>query len=169
MSHQRDSQIKSLLHSFSYAVRGLLLCLKEERNLRIHLSMSAWVIWLACVCPTSIGERAALAVCCGLVICGEIFNTAVEATVDLLSPNFHPIAQRAKDIAAAGVLMGAVFALVTGGIVFLPRGRLLGAVALVLSAPQYVAAFLLAALTTAAFVFCYPQLFKTHKEKKYLE
>lgn len=148
--------LKSLAASFYYALRGLLLCLREERNLRIHLSASCWVIWLAHLCPTTVGERAALAVCCGLVICGELFNTAVEATVDLLSPAYHPIARRAKDISAAGVLMGAVFALVTGFIIFFQDGRIVGALALILLSPLTLLLCGGAGALTLAFVFFYP-------------
>ncbi|MEG1874051.1 MAG: diacylglycerol kinase family protein [Angelakisella sp.] len=114
-----------MIKSFGYAIRGLLLSLREERNLRIHFAASGWVIWLAWLAGTTPGERAALAVCCGLVICGELFNTAVEATVDLLSPHYHQLARRAKDVAAAGVLAGAFFAVVTGLLLFLPKAKLL--------------------------------------------
>lgn len=160
MSHLRDNQIKSLLHSFQYAVRGLLLCLREERNLRIHLCASCWVIWLGGLCGISRSEWAVLAVCCGLVICGELFNTAVEATVDLLSPGYSPIARRAKDIAAAGVLAGALLAVTTGLIIFWDKLPMLELFFGGLALWQW-SMLLAAAVLTAGFIFGYPALFKS--------
>lgn len=163
----KDNHIKSLLNSFGYAVRGLLLCLKEERNLRIHISASCWVIWLGLVCNISQGAWSSLAVCCGLVICGELFNTAVEATVDLLSPGYHPVARRAKDISAAGVLMGAVFAVVTGAIVFWDKLFVItGWFAAAAGKPLQIAALLFCALLTLGFIFSYPRLFKNPEENQ---
>jgi diacylglycerol kinase (ATP) len=57
-------------------------------------------------------------VCCGVVISAELLNTAVETVVDLVSPEFHPLAGRAKDIAAAAVWILSVLVAVVGIIVF---------------------------------------------------
>jgi len=57
----------------------------------------------------------------GLVMVGEAFNTALEAVVDLASPAVHPLARIAKDVSAAGVLIAAMLAAVTGLLVLGPR------------------------------------------------
>lgn len=155
-----------LLLSFYYALRGLLLAMRGERNLRIHLSASLWVIWLSLSCGVADGELAALAVCCGLVICGELFNSAVEATVDLLSPEYSPIARRAKDIAAAGVLAGAFFALVTGYIVFVRSGRLMTLLAALPRTPLHLAVYLGVGALTFIFIFYYPAIIKLFNNKE---
>ncbi|MEG0943098.1 MAG: diacylglycerol kinase family protein [Angelakisella sp.] len=160
---RRFDLLYRLLQSFYFALRGLLLCLYEERNLRIHLSASLWVLWLALRCHTPNGELAALAVCCGLVICGELFNSAVEATVDLLSPDYHPIARRAKDIAAAGVLAGAFFAVITGYIIFIRSGRL---AALLPMTPLQAVVYLMVAAVTFLFIFYYPTIIRPLKAIK---
>ena len=161
--------IKSLVASFRYALRGLADCLRNERNLRIHITAALWVIALGRGVGLSTGEWAALAVCCGLVIGSELFNTAVEATVDLLSPDYHPIARRAKDIAAAGVLVGALFAILTGCIVFWGKLDALGLLAGQLArSPLALGLVALCAAASWVFIFYYPllckKLFKNREE-----
>ena len=56
--------------------------------------------------------------CCGVVIAGELLNTAVETIIDLVSPEFHPLAGRTKDIAAAAVWSLSVFVALAGTIVY---------------------------------------------------
>ena len=56
--------------------------------------------------------------CCGVVISAELVNTAIETTIDLVSPEFHPLAGRAKDIAAAAVWVLATIVAIVGIIVF---------------------------------------------------
>lgn len=162
----RFDLLHRLLQSFYFALRGLLLAMYEERNLRIHLSASLWVLWLSLNCGVANGELAALAVCCGLVICGELFNSAVEATVDLLSPEYSPIARRAKDIAAAGVLAGAFFAVVTGYIVFIRPGRLGALLAALPRTPLHLAVYLAVAVLTFIFIFYYPAIMNMFKNKE---
>jgi diacylglycerol kinase len=56
-----------------------------------------------------------------LVFITEMLNTAVEFLTDLASPQFHPLAKKAKDVAAASVLFAAIAAVILGMIVFLPK------------------------------------------------
>ena len=62
-----------------------------------------------------------VALCCGAVLTAEAMNSAVEAIADLVSPEFHPLVKKAKDVAAAGVLMTAIAAAAAGLIIFLPK------------------------------------------------
>lgn len=110
--------LQSLLNSFRYAFRGLLLCLKTQRNLRLELAAALWVIAAALALELSGGELAALLLCCGLVLSLELMNTAMEFTVDLCCPKPHPLAKAAKDAAAGGVLMAAVTAAAVGIVLF---------------------------------------------------
>ncbi|MEG2074535.1 MAG: diacylglycerol kinase family protein [Angelakisella sp.] len=163
MLHPNDkpsAHVYRLLQSFYFALRGLLVALYDERNLRIHLAASLWVLWLSLGCGVPSGELAALCVCCGLVVCGELFNSAVEATVDLLSPDYSPIARRAKDIAAAGVLAGAFFAVITGYVVFVRSGKLFTFLYALPRTPLHLAAYLSVAVLTFLFIFYYPNFMK---------
>ena len=56
-----------------------------------------------------------------LVIITEMLNTAIEFLTDLVSPNFHPLAKKTKDVAAGAVLVAAIIAVILGLMVFLPK------------------------------------------------
>ena len=110
----------SVWQSFRFAGQGFLYALKTQRNLRIHLVVLAGVFSLAYWLGVSAVRWGILLVVASLVIMAELFNTAIEVTVDLVSPEFHPLAKIAKDIAAAGVLVAASLAFITGLVVFGP-------------------------------------------------
>jgi len=104
------------LRSFRYAFRGLALCLRE-RNFRFHLALSAYMYgfllaydWFV----LSRGEWAALILVTALVLLAEAFNTAIEAIVDLVSPQRQPLAAKAKDVGAAAVLVCSIGAVAAG-------------------------------------------------------
>ena len=66
-------------------------------------------------------EWLAIVICIGAVLGGECVNTAIEAVVDLASPEYHELAKRAKDCAAGGVLVCAIAAAVVEAIIILPK------------------------------------------------
>jgi len=108
--------MSAFLRSFRYAFRGLRACLRE-RNFRFQLTLAAYMHGFLLVhgwFTLTRGEWAALIVATVLVLAAEAFNTAIEAVVDLASPDRHPLAARAKDIAAAAVLVCSLGALAAG-------------------------------------------------------
>ncbi len=125
---------RSLWASFRDAFAGLGYVLRTQRNARVHLVVGLAVVAVGLAfqrtnVALSRAEWLVLVVVIGLVFAAECFNTAVEALVDLLSPDWHERAKVAKDTAAATVLCGAIAAVVVGLIVFLPRlARLSGLV-----------------------------------------
>ena len=112
--------VRGLIASFGYAGAGIGYLLRSQRNARIHLVLAVAAILLALWLKISTVEWAVLGLTIGLVFLAEAFNTAIESTIDLLSPDVHPLAKIAKDTAAAGVLLAAVTALVVGAFLFLP-------------------------------------------------
>lgn len=110
-----------LRRSFRYAIRGVALMLRHQANARIHAAATVAVVALGIVCGLRAWEWCAVIGAIGLVWSVEGLNTALEALTDLVSPDEHPLAGRAKDIAAGAVLCAAVAAAVIGGIVFLPH------------------------------------------------
>lgn len=108
------------LRSFHYAFAGLRVVLRQ-RNTHIHLLIASVVIVVGLLWRLSAAEWLALALTITLVLVLEAVNTAVEMTVDLASPQLHPLAKQAKDVAAAAVLLGAGGAVVVALIVFGPR------------------------------------------------
>ena len=85
--------------------------------MRIHVVLALVVVVLGIVLRFSLLAWAVVALAIGLVLATELLNTALEAVVDLVSPQDHPLAKRAKDVAAAGVLAASVAALAAGACV----------------------------------------------------
>jgi len=113
--------LRARLRSFRYAFRGLHVILKEEHNLWIHLFAAFSAIVLGIVFHISRAEWLILVLCIGLVLAAEIMNSAIERLVDLYAPQKSEKAGLIKDIAAGGVLVAAIVALVAGILVFLPH------------------------------------------------
>lgn len=100
--------------SLNCAIEGILWAAKTQRHMRFHLVAAILVLVLAVVLRLSLHEFALLALAITLVLFAELVNTAIEAVVDLVSPDFHPLAQRAKDVAAGAVLLASAGALILG-------------------------------------------------------
>jgi diacylglycerol kinase len=106
--------IKSVPHAF----RGILTLMKSENNFRIHLLAVVVVLVVGLQMDLTEGEWLALILTMGGVLALEAINTAIEAVVDLVSPEFHPLAKKAKDIAAGAVLLFVFAALAVAGVIF---------------------------------------------------
>lgn len=106
---------------FGDAFRGIVAAYRSERNLRIHTAIALVAVALGVWLDVTRGEWCWIALCIALVIMAELFNTAIEMWVDLVSPDDHPLAGKAKDAAAGAVLVAAVFAIIVGGSIFLPK------------------------------------------------
>ena len=91
--------LMKLFKSFSHAYHGLKVSLKEEQNLRLEFVVGLVAILMGIYLKLSYFEWIVLFMTIGLVIGSELFNTALEKVVDLASPEFHPLAKKAKDAA----------------------------------------------------------------------
>ena len=111
---------KKQLRSFRYAWQGIRQCVGREQNLSFHLIATVVVIGAGFAFGITRGEWTAICLCIGLVISTELFNTAIERLVDLVSPQRHPLAGQVKDIAAGAVLVCALAAIAVGLIIFVP-------------------------------------------------
>lgn len=107
--------------SFINAISGIVATVKGERNMRIHFAFAVAVVALGVWFGLEGSEWVAIVICCALVMSLECLNTAIEAVVDLASPNIHPLAKKAKDCAAAAVLVAAIGATIVGCIIFVPK------------------------------------------------
>jgi len=88
--------------------------------MRVHVIVAVIVMASAAWVNSGPVEWGLLGLAIGLVFAAELLNTAIEAVVDLASPEWHALAKRAKDAAAAGVLATAITAVFIGGCVFGP-------------------------------------------------
>ena len=111
---------RKFFRSFGYALQGILTATKEQ-NLRFHLLSAFIVIITGIFTGLSMIEWMILTFVIALVIGAELINTAIECVVDLASPEFHPLAKDAKDIAAGAVLVFAVASVIIGLLIFLPK------------------------------------------------
>jgi len=115
------SYLNARIRSIGHALRGLGSLIRTQPNARIHLAATVVVFAAGAWFGLSAIEWCLIAVAVFCVWMAEAFNTALEALVDLASPEIHPLAARAKDAAAGAVLVAAIGALVIGVIVFGPR------------------------------------------------
>jgi diacylglycerol kinase len=120
MKNQKFS-ILQRLKSFGYAFNGLRILLKEEHNARIHLVAGVLVVIAGIALKISTVEWIVLIFAIGFVIMTEIINSSIENIADFISPEKHEKIKKIKDLAAAGVLISAVTALIIGLIIFLPK------------------------------------------------
>ncbi len=104
--------------SFLFAIQGFRTAVATERNIKAMLAVGACAVAAGIFCGLDLLSWAVILLCCGVVITAELLNTAVETVVDLVSPEFHPLAGRAKDIAAAAVWVLSVLVAVVGVLVF---------------------------------------------------
>jgi len=111
---------RSRLASLSYALAGWLYMLRRQKNTRIQavasIAIAAMAFWLG-IDPIG---WAVLVLTVTMVWMAEFLNAAVEAAVNLSSPDFHPMAKVGKDVASAAVLLGAVASVVIGLLVLGP-------------------------------------------------
>lgn len=119
----KDKQVGerfSLGRAFSCAACGIAHAFRTQRNMKIHLAVAL----LAAILGIALGIEpwgwTAIAVCIVVVFAFECMNTAIEATVDLVSPAYSELAKHAKDCAAGAVLVCAIGSVIVAAIVFVP-------------------------------------------------
>ena len=113
-----DSDHPSFVKSFLFAVQGFRFAVTSERNIKVMLGGGVFAVVMGLILQIDLLSWAIILLCCGVVLAAELLNTAVETVVDLVSPEFHPLAGRAKDIAAAAVWVLCALVALVGIIVF---------------------------------------------------
>ena len=109
------------LRAFGFAGQGVWQVVRTERNMRVHLAVTAAVIVAGVLWRVSAVDWACLALAIGLVLTAETLNSALETLTNLYTSQCHPLAKTAKDAAAGAVLIASVAAVGVGAAVFLPR------------------------------------------------
>lgn len=113
--------LKKRFNSFRFAFDGVKELLRSQANAKIHLAVTLVVIFAGFFFSLSLAEWSFIVLAIALVFAAEAFNTALENLTDLVSPDHHPLAGKAKDTAAAAVLFTAIGAATLGLIIFLPK------------------------------------------------
>lgn len=148
-----NKEIKSLFKSFVYAFRGLLYCIKNERNMRIHIVVASLVLPFAFIYGLTRAEYAILIVIMGLVMVCELINTAIEALVNLGAPSYESLARIAKDVAAGAVLMCSLVAVGIAIALFVHPDKLFKTILLIITFPPYLIFFLIVIVLGIIFIF----------------
>jgi diacylglycerol kinase len=113
--------LRKRIESFGYAFKGIATLFTTQINARIHAVVLTFVVLAGFYFKIERTEWLVITLVAALVLSAEAMNTAVEFVVDLVSPDYHPLAGKAKDVAAAAVLLAAFGAIIVGLIVFLPK------------------------------------------------
>lgn len=146
-------EIRKLRQSFQYALRGVLLCMRSERNFRIHLTAACYVTVFALLGRLEVTRFAMLALCFGVMMGAELMNTAIERLCDWKAAGYDRTVRDAKDIAAAGVFVCAVACAVIGVLFFAPLVP--GLVLSVLECPPLTVVFMLSIPLAIWFIFAF--------------
>lgn len=110
-----------LASSFYYAFAGIWWTLRTQRNMRIHAAAGIAAFALGALLHLRAVEFAVIALTVAAVMAAEMVNTVVEAAVDLASPEYHPLAKVAKDVAAGAVLVTTFGAVAVALFIFVPH------------------------------------------------
>ncbi|MCL6518808.1 MAG: diacylglycerol kinase [Armatimonadetes bacterium] len=105
---------RGILGGFRYAVNGILDVFRTQKHMRFHFVMVFLVLLVALLFNLEKRDMLVLLFTISLVLVCEMFNSAIEAVVDIIAPTYHPLAKFAKDAAAGAVLISAVTAVVVG-------------------------------------------------------
>jgi diacylglycerol kinase len=110
----------SRAHSFRHAFRGWWYVIRTQRNAWTHAVITTLVLLVAWWLHLPLRDWAVLFLTIALVWTAEFINTALEAVVDLASPQQHPLAKVGKDVGAAAVLIAALTAVLVGLLILGP-------------------------------------------------
>jgi diacylglycerol kinase len=112
---------QTISYAFKVAFRGIGSFFRTERNGKIHLAISIFVVILSTLLKISATEWMFVLMSIAIVIVSEMLNTAVEKVCDLISKTDHPEIKMIKDISAGAVLFASIMSIFIGCIIFLPK------------------------------------------------
>ena len=104
-----------------YALQGIFLAFIHERNFRIHIIIATVVIVVSFILTLTKMEWLFVLMSIFLVLVTELINSNIERIIDYIKPEFHPEAKIIKDIAAGTVLLAAIFAVIVGIMIIIPK------------------------------------------------
>ena len=111
---------KNQWESFQYAAAGLVFLLRRQHTIRLLVAMTVGVVLLAVFLRVNVQSLVMVLLAIGMVWVTEMFNTALEAAVNLVQPDYHPMAKVSKDVAAAASLITSFIAMVIITLLLLP-------------------------------------------------
>lgn len=112
--------MRRLIRSFTYAVKGILFTIRNEKNFQIEIVAGLLAVILMLFFPLSSMERSLIILSVVWVLTLELANTALERVMDILKPRVHPYARVIKDVMAGAVLLASLSAVAIGIAIFSP-------------------------------------------------
>ena len=165
----RVKKVNKLAKSFKNAYKGVLLCIKNERNMRIHLTIAAYVLAFSPFYKLNSSQYIMLLIVIGMVLFAESVNTAIEFAVNLHTPYYDNLARISKDVAAGAVLICAFFAAIIGCIFFLKPDIIIHIVKYMFDYPVWGCLFLISLPIFDLFIFCWPIKVNFKNDKNFIE
>jgi diacylglycerol kinase (ATP) len=107
--------------SFGFALKGLKVAIKTERNFQIHFIATVLVIVMSFCFHLTKTEWMIIVLCIAAVLSAELFNTAIEKICNKIEPNYNPTIKIIKDVSAAAVLVVAIASAIIGCLLFIPK------------------------------------------------
>ena len=121
MTENKPLTFDGRIRSVKFALRGIRIMVASQHNAWIHAIATVVVVAAGVVVRLSASEWSWIVLAIGSVWTAEALNTAFEFLTDVASPDFHPLAEKAKDVAAGAVLLSAMGAVIIGALVFWPK------------------------------------------------
>lgn len=150
--------IRKLHESFQHALRGLWLCIRAERNFRVHIVAAFFVALFAWMGHATVTDCAVLSICFGLTMGAELMNTAIERLCDKQVSGYDALVRNAKDIAAAGVFVCALSCVIVGLFLFIGKGILFEAFLFIKEYIWMTGVLLFSAILSLCFIFKYGRM-----------
>lgn len=116
----KQMSFKRFLNSIKYSIQGLIHGYKNEQSLWLHGISSILAIILGIILNISFNQWAIILIALVVVLAVELLNTAIEATVDLVTKEIHPLAKVAKDSASAAAFVSSIVATIICLFIFIP-------------------------------------------------
>ena len=113
--------LKRCIRSFGYSFEGIAYAYKHEQSMVIHFILTIVAIVLGLVLEINAIEWLLIFIALGVVLVVELLNTAIEAVVDLVTLDIHPLAKIAKDTGSAATFIMGLITAIIGAIIFLPK------------------------------------------------
>lgn len=113
--------IKHYFYSTKYSIEGLIYAYKNEKSLWMHGFCTIVAISLGIIFKISLGQWSMILISLGVILAIELLNTAIEAVVDMITLEYHPLAKIAKDCGSAATFVAVIMGFIIGCFVFIPK------------------------------------------------
>ena len=147
----------SFLKGFWYAFRGVAESICAERNMRVHIVISLYVLYFSQYYNLSVARFALVVAVIAFVLALELMNTAIERACDAITTEQNPLVKMAKDAAAGAVLVGASASVVIGVLIFWDTEILWKIISSLCYSPESLTIFILTLLAGSVFVVVGPE------------